>query len=174
MCGPGAPVSKALLWCGWKVIPIDILLEPDHDLGEQSMQRCLHTKLQEVDCIMAALDCSTKSRAREIPIHFSDGRPGPKPLRSVDFPEGLPDLPHKDALRVRRDNVAADFVLDEIHSLAQRGGATIRENPGRSLHWELPREKELMDTGLYYDTEYSACVCQSARSWSLLALRSCW
>lgn len=25
MSGPGAPVSKALLWCGWKVIPIDIV-----------------------------------------------------------------------------------------------------------------------------------------------------
>ena len=62
------------------------------------------------------------SGAKEIPVHFSDGRPSPKPLRSVDFPEGLPDLPHKDAVRVHRDNVAANFVLDEIHNLAQIEG----------------------------------------------------
>ena len=47
--------------------------------------------------------------------------------------------------------------------MVQRGGATIRENPGRSLHWELPKETELMDSGHYWETEYSACVFQSAR-----------
>ena len=112
---------------------------------------------------MAALDCSTKSRAHEIPVHFADGHPGPQPLSSAEFPKGLPNLPSRDAARVQRDNFAAGFVLDEIHDLAQRGGATVRENPGRNLHWELPRGKDLMDTGLYYDTEYSACVLQSAR-----------
>ena len=54
MCGPGAPVTKALLWCGWKVIPVDILLEPEHDLGDKALQNCLHSKLQHVDCILAA------------------------------------------------------------------------------------------------------------------------
>ena len=150
-----SPVTKALLWCGWKVIPVDILLEPEHDLGDESLQRCSQSKLQQVDCIMAALDCSTDSTA--------DGHPGSQPLSSAEFPEGLPNLPSRDAARVQRDNFAAGFVLDEIHDLAQRGGATVRENPGRNLHWELPREKDLMDTGLYYDTEYSACVLQSAR-----------
>ena len=90
MSGPGAPVSKALLWCGWRVLPIDILLGPTHDLSNATRQALLHEQLQEADCIMAALDCSTKSRAREIPLHFSDGRPSPKPLRSNDHPEGLP------------------------------------------------------------------------------------
>ena len=142
MCGPGAPVTKALLWCGWKVIPVDILLEPEHDLGDKALQNCLHSKLQQVDCIMAALDCSTKSRAREIPVHFADGRPGPQPLRSIEYPEGLPHLSSRDAARVQRDNLAADFVLDEIHDLVQRGGATVRENPGQSLHWELVTQGE--------------------------------
>ena len=92
MNGPGAPVSKALLWCGWRVLPIDILLDPTHDLSDATRQALLHEQLQEADCIMAALDCSTKSRAREIPLHFSDGRLSPKPLRSNEHPEGLPGL----------------------------------------------------------------------------------
>ena len=163
MSGPGAPVSKALLWCGWRVLPIDILLDPTHDLSDVTRQRLLHEQLQDADCIMAALDCSTKSRAREIPLHFSDGRPSPKPLRSNEHPEGLPDLHPRDKARVLRDNKAAGFVLEEIQAMVQRGGATVRENPGRSLHSELPEEKKMMDSGQYWETEYSACVFQSAR-----------
>ena len=106
MSGPGAPVSKALLWCGWRVLPIDILLDPTHDLSDATRQALLHEQLQEADCIMAALDCSTKSRAREIPLHFSDGRPSPKPLRSNEHPEGLPGLNPQDVARVERDNRA--------------------------------------------------------------------
>ena len=163
MSGPGAPVSKALLWCGWRVLPIDILLDPTHDLSDATRQALLHEQLQEADCIMAALDCSTKSRARGVPLHFSDGRPSPKPLRSNEHPEGLPGLNPRDEARVERDNKAAGFVLEEIQAMVQRGGATIRENPGRSLHWELPEERRLMDSGQYWETEYSACVFQSAR-----------
>ena len=40
-----------------------------------------------------------------------------------------------------RDNQACDFVLQEIQELSDRGGASLRENPARSLRWELPREK---------------------------------
>lgn len=53
MSGPGAPVSEALLWCSWKVIPIDILLGPTHDLSNKARQQPLHHQLQ------------AKSRARE-------------------------------------------------------------------------------------------------------------
>ena len=28
----------------------------------------------------------------------------------------------------------------------------------RSLHWSLPQEKAMLATGLWFDTEYSACV----------------
>ena len=47
-----------------------------------------------------------------------------------DYPICAPE----DVAQVQGDNQAADFVLDEIHALVQRGGATVRENAGRSLH----------------------------------------
>ena len=134
-------------------MPIDILLDPTHDLSDATRQELLSVQLREADCIMAALDCSTKSMAREIPMHFDGGRPSPKPLRSNDHPEGIPGLNQRDAARVERNDKAADFVLEEIQAMVQRGGATIRENPGRSLHWELPKETELMDSGHYWETE---------------------
>ena len=47
-------------------MPIDILLDPTHDLSDATRQAILSEQLQEADCIMAALDCSTKSRCCSI------------------------------------------------------------------------------------------------------------
>lgn len=163
MAGPNAPLSKAFIWCGWSTITVDWLLDASHDLSDPRRQESLHAQLQMVCFIAAALDCSTKSRAREIPRTFQDGRPAPKPLRSEEWPEGLPDLPSNQAQRVHDDNVACDSVLQEITELAQRGGTSLRENPWRSLHWHLPREKAMFNTGLWWDTHYASCVFAGAR-----------
>ena len=111
----------------------------------------------------AALDCSAKSRAREIPRDLGDGKPGPRPWRSDRYPEGLPDLPMADQLRVSKDNLACSFVLTELQALADRGGGSVRENPLRSLHSKLTQEKQMMGTGPWQDTVYSACCFMGAR-----------
>jgi len=43
------------------------LLDPSHDLADERRQQSLSRQLEEVIFIAAAMDCSTKSRAREIP-----------------------------------------------------------------------------------------------------------
>ena len=164
MSGPTAPLTKAFLFCGWRCLPVDWLIDPTHDLAHPARQASLSEQLQSVDCICAALDCSTKSRAREIPRVFDSGRPAPRPLRSVEYPEGLPDLTQAERQRVLTDNEACSFVLSEIQALAERGGASVRENPWRSLHWALPQEKSMMDSGLWQDKRYSACCMMGARS----------
>ena len=88
MSGPTAPLTKAFLFCGRQCLPVDWLLDPSHDLSHPLRQQSLAEQLTHVDFICAAMDCSTKSRAREIPRVFDDGRPAPRPLRSVEFPEG--------------------------------------------------------------------------------------
>ena len=62
------------------------LLDPSHDLADERRQQSLSRQLEEVIFIAAAIDCSTKSRAREIPRRFEDGRPapGPPPRRAAD------------------------------------------------------------------------------------------
>ena len=85
-------------------------------------------------------------------------------LRSKQHPEGLPNLSGRNKARVATDNAACHWVLDEIQALAQRGGGSIRENPGNSLHWELPKEREMMQTGLWQDTTYAACCFAGARA----------
>lgn len=69
---------------------MDWLLDDSHDLANPLRQASLAAQLEEVDFIGAAMDCSTKSRDREIPRQFDDGRPAPQPLRSIEFPEASP------------------------------------------------------------------------------------
>ena len=110
MAGPNAPLTKAFIFCGWRTITVDWLIDASHDLSHPLRQASLHEQLQEAAFLFAALDCSTKSRAREIPITFSDGRPGPPPLRSTHYPEGLPNLSGRRKERVETDNAACHWV----------------------------------------------------------------
>ncbi len=90
--GPRSPLAKAFAMCGWATASFDILISPDHDLTEPATQERVREQAQAAIMVAAAFDCSTKSRAREIPRHFPDGRPMPRPLRSKDSPMGLPGL----------------------------------------------------------------------------------
>lgn len=157
------PITKAFLFCGWRSLPVDWEIDPAHDLSNPLRQQSLKPQLQEADCIFAAFDCSTKSRAREIPRNFQDGRPAPQPLRTEAHPEGLPHLSPKDQKRVDTDNSACSFILSEIQAVAARGGISVRENPLRSLHWHLPQEVEMMESGKWWDTDYAACCWAGAR-----------
>ena len=140
ICGPNTPLSKAFIFCGWETISVDWMIDSSHDLSHSLRQQSLHEQLQSVCFIAAALDCSTKSRAREIPRDLGDGRPPPRPLRSEKHPLGLPELTGSQRNRVERDNAAASFVLSEIDQLVDRGGGSVRENPYNSLHWWTPDE----------------------------------
>ena len=78
-------------------------------------------------------------------------------------PEGLPGLDPKNQRRVDVDNAACAWILGQLQAIADDGRGALRENPARSLHWSLPQEETVMESGLWYDTTYSACVFMSAR-----------
>ena len=111
------------------------------------------------------MDCSTKSRAREICRVFDmvDQHQGLFVLLNL-FPEGLPNLSSSEQTRVDTDNRATSFILDQIQSHAERGGGSIRENPWRSLHWYLPQKQQMMNSGLWRDKRYSSCCLMGARA----------
>ena len=118
--------------------------------------------LLKVDFIWAALDCSTKTRCRNIPSKIP-GRNLPPPLRSDEHPMGLPGLQGSDKERVTTDNAAAEFVLAELKMHQDRGGGSGRENPANSLHWSTPTELDMFAEGLWYDQFYDTCSLQGAR-----------
>jgi hypothetical protein len=65
MAGPNAPLTKAFISCGWRCLAVDWLLDASHDLADERRQQSLSNQLEEAIFIAAAIDCSTKSRARE-------------------------------------------------------------------------------------------------------------
>ena len=49
MSGPTAPLTKAFLFCGWRCLPVDWLIDPTHDLAHPARQASLSEQLQSVD-----------------------------------------------------------------------------------------------------------------------------
>ena len=117
MCGPNAPISK-----------VDWVLDPSHDLSAPACQELVKSFVAEAVLVAGALDCSTKSRAREIHRGLPSGRQLPKPLRSEQHPMGVPGLGIEDQRRVSKDNVDCDFILDQMQTVVDRGGGALREN----------------------------------------------
>ena len=139
MCGPNLPLTKAFLWCGWRTVSVDWLLDPAHDLSNPLRQKSLAGQLEETDFIAAAMDCSTKSRAREIPRKFNDGRPAPQPLRSADQPLKLPGLSVKD--QARTDNAACGWMLTQLHNTPKEGGPPCGRTHGGACTGTSPRSR---------------------------------
>lgn len=157
------PLSRRFISCGWRCISVDWLLDPSHDLADERREQFRSCQLEEVFFIAAVIDCSTKSRAREIPRRFEDGRPAPGPFRSEVYPDGLRTLSGRDAKRVDIDNKACNYVLKEIQKLRDRGGGSVRENPARSLRWWTSAEVAMWNSGQPMDTSYAACTLSGAR-----------
>ena len=85
--------------------------------------------------------CGTASRARERPLpahHVLAAKP-PQPLRSPEFPLGLPTLPadSKDSWRVRTANVLYRFSYRLLLHCCSSGIACSVENPTNSLFWQV-------------------------------------
>jgi len=168
MSGPNYPLTKAFAMSGWRVLAIDLLFGQDHDLSDLSNQVTIRDHFQHADFAWAALDCSDKSRIREIPeVQYKrnprTGNTLPTPLRSEKFPMGLPDLQGYDKERVAASNEASEFILGELRLLQTRGGASGRENPSNSIHWYTPTEVQMMAANKWWDKFYDGCTLQGVR-----------
>ena len=161
LSGPKYPLSQAFCWAGWKVVqPIDLQIDRDFEITNSSIQRAIAHILPTCHLVSTAMDCSTKSRIREIAL---PGLRAPKPLRSEQHPRGLPTLPEDQAQRVDADNKASDFQLAVQHVMHSHGRGAMRENPRRSFHWADPNEVWMHSQGCWHDFEYDSCCFNSVR-----------
>jgi len=85
--------------------------------------------------------CGTSSRSREIRRRFG---PDPKPLRSDEFPDGLPSLTGKGKERVEAANALYKFTADAVLKLHHLGISWFVENPSNSLMWKTLWFKSLL------------------------------
>ena len=90
------------------------------------------------DYIHFAPPCGTASRARERPLKKMPNVPlkPPRPLRSDDHPDGLPDLTPEEVKRVTTANQLYAFVANVVRLLDKRGIYWTIENPANSLFWK--------------------------------------
>ena len=123
------------------------------------MQRSIGKVLPSCHLRSAAIDCSCKSRIRDI---RTPGRRGPRLLRSSTQPRELSKLSDVEQARVESGNECSDF-LPHNKSWPRMARAAFSENPGNSLHSDDPVEAFLLDNEEWHDFEYYACVLLSAR-----------
>ena len=103
--------------------------------------------------------CGTCSRARDI-------RPGPPPLRSEQWPLGLPGLEQKcfkDFRRVQSANKLYEATATIINVLITKRIAWSLENPANSLMWEVPVIKALLSLPGVQQAKFQNCMYGAER-----------
>ena len=140
------------------------------DLTKHHDQQLVLSWLQNPNVlgIFWAPPCGTCSKAREIDLPDCDDPP--RPLRSVDEPDGFTFLQGTDLLRVSQANIIYSFVaetFDVCHSLNK---LAMCENPMNSLFWYTTAWKEANCADALYFADHQACAYGSQRpKWTRLA-----
>lgn len=142
-------LSRALADSGFNVVAIDwhnrhqvsfapIALDLASDSGQEVMW--MMVKTLKPDAIHAGVPHGTVSRAREkqIPHRLrAQGKPTPAPLRSAEWPLGLPNLSATDQKRVSQDNRLFYLVFELILYSVEHSILFTVENPRRSWFWAV-------------------------------------
>ena len=112
-------------------------------------------KLRDGEVVFSwwGLPSDTASRAREIPV--PGGRDAPRPLRSAEYPWGLPHLQGLDRQKVTAANEIYRFAFRVIRKFEHRMPYAI-ESPLGSWLWALPPAIALLASS--HDVDYAACM----------------
>ena len=79
MSGPNYPLAKGFEMAGWRIYAVDWVFGDGHDISKPDNQETIRKQLKHADFIWAALDCSDKSRIRDIPRQHANGKAMPGP-----------------------------------------------------------------------------------------------
>ena len=122
--------------------------------------------------VFLAPPCGTCSLARNIQLRDSKGRKisGPPPVRSIFFPEGLPNLSPTNKLRVSLANKLYAFVHRVLVVAHSRSMIIVVENPRSSLFWLTRWRKQVLKEAPLSYVAHQACAYGSSRpKWTVLA-----
>ena len=121
--------------------------------------------------IFAAPPCGTCSLARNIKVRNSKGHvmSGPVPVRSVNFPEGFPNLKGTNLKRVLSANKLYAFLAKVMLIAHERGLILVIENQRSSLFWVTKYFQKIKH--LFFFVAHQACAYGSSRpKWTALAV----
>ncbi|CAE7519874.1 unnamed protein product [Symbiodinium sp. CCMP2592] len=175
-CG-SAGLSAAVRKLGFQVLGVDHKPTAKHanapfislDLRDPEQQERLWVELRRADAVWLAPPCGTSSSARSIPL--GNSKHGPKPLRSKEFPDGLPTLADVDRDRVNSANLLYDFTAKVFRFCKSNGILCIVENPVGSLMWRTSWFRSEIPDGFWH--ELHACMYGSSRRKRTALLATC-
>ena len=120
-----------------------------------------------VKAVFLAPPCGTASKARN--IQRDDEPDLPQPLRSHEYPDGLPGLTGVDFLRVEQSNVLYDLPATIFDLCCELDKLCICENPRDSLFWETTPWTERRFQSTDCVQSHQACAYGSSRpKWTKL------
>ena len=141
--------------------PWDILRGRDvfKDQGE------LRAELNQASAGHFAPNCATFSRAREIPV--KGVKNAPVPIRSANFPTGIPSeverMAPKQRRRLENDTRMADMSAEACWDLAEQKKGFTLEHPHGSIAWELDSWKKLKERGDVFWVPYHTCMFEGSQ-----------
>ena len=110
--------------------------------------------------VWLAPPCGTSSRAKEIPLPWEDK---PHPLRSVEYPEGLPGLGPSDAERVAKANELYRLTARIWDFCCENGIVVIIENPYRSFFWHCSAIEHILRSEQAIVVQCDFCMMGGSR-----------
>ena len=140
-----ASFSRAMIQAGFEVVSVDHEVDAPYapvvtlDLTTKSSQDILKEILssKRLVAVHFGLPCGTASKARDRPISQelqNRGVPSPAPLRSADYPLGIPGISGVNRTKVDKANELYRFTLSMLVFLDNRVAVSI-ENPFGSYLW---------------------------------------
>ena len=134
------------------------------DLSDANAQKLILQWVCDPRCVWVhmGVPCGTASRARD--IKMSKTQHGPPPLRSFEFPDGLPasQLSPSNLARLRAANRLYRFMKEIILILPSTTIWTV-ENPWRSWLWSTSYFKAIKEKLSVFFVRFDMCMCGGKR-----------
>ena len=148
------------------------------DLSKPNSVDYLKGKIDQggVFFIPMAPPCGTASRARDKPVPKWLQRrcvPSPPPLRSAEYPSGLPGLRGVHLERVELANACYDTASQVFIAGHERGIFVFIENPKNSYMWMVPSIAKLFNIAGVFFTCFHACMHGGSRDKQTALLHNC-
>ena len=161
------PVSMALVpFACDRVQPVDLI--HGHDLLDDGIFESVLLLAASglIGAALAAPYCSKHSRATLRP-------PGPAPVRTPEFIDGLPSNSPLQQLAVEESAAIHDRSRILLSEVDKQGGLAILENPATSMTWDDPLMAQWVHTVAPFAAQASACQFGKdwAKAWMFVANR---
>ena len=148
------------------------------DLSKPNSAKFVKEKIDygHVFFIPMAPPCGTASRARDKPIPMRlqrKGVPSPPPLRSAEYPSGLPGLSGTQLTRVELANACYETAAEVFKRGYLHGVFVFIENPKNSYMWLAPCIAELFNLKGVFFSSFHVCMHGGDRDKQTSLLHNC-